>query len=103
MNFSDMVENSRPRIPTEDETNKRICDFIIAVAKDAIIEQARKKPNDGTPLIVSGEVYLDTMADEFMRHIITTSSQELRSFFSFLSSKKRFKPHFLFLQTARLF
>lgn len=94
MDFRETVEKSRPRIPTEEEINKRICNFVITVAKEAIIEQARKKPKDGTPLRLSGEVYLGTMADEFMRHIISSSSQELRSIFSFLSSKKTVQTTF---------
>lgn len=94
MDFRDVVENCRPRIPTEQETNKRICDFVISVAKDSIIEQARKTPKDGLPLRLSGSVYLGTMNDEFMRNIITSSSQELRSFFSFLSSKKTVQTRF---------
>lgn len=94
MDFRDIVENSRPKIPTEQETNTRICDFVIAGAKEAIIEQAQKKPKDGTPLSLSGNVYLGTIGDEFMKHIITSSSQELRSFFPFLSSKKTVQTTF---------
>lgn len=88
MDFRDIVENSRPGIPTEQEINKRICNFVIAAAKDAIIEKARQKPQDGTPLRLSGEVYLGTLANDFMKHIVTSSSEELRSFFSFFTSKK---------------
>ena len=88
MNFRDAVENSRPGVASKQTKQKQICDFVIKEAKKAIIEQAKKQPKDGTLLKIDGEVYLGTMGDEFMKHIVNSSSYEIKSFFSFLSSKK---------------
>lgn len=98
MNFKDIVESNRPKAKTDEENisyqNKEICDFVIAGVKESILGKARNCPNDGTPLQIDGDVYLGTLSDDFMRHIVTSSTHEIRSFFSFLSNNKTTQTKF---------
>ena len=87
MGFRETVESNRPVLLSAEEQqrrlNKWICDFVLAVAKEDIIDQAKNHPQDGKALSLSGKVYLGTSADGLFCSIVSSETSEFKSFFPF--------------------